>query len=98
MVYTPRPFRSVCVKVQEEGLPPMPPFDFAVQPGTTDSSLNLTPCGACPVRNMSVCAALHEDELGRLADIVTTIRLDAHDTLFSEGDPAANMYNVTSGT
>lgn len=76
----------------------MPPFDFAVQTNSTDGSLDLTPCGACPVRNMSVCAALHEDELGRLADIVTTIRMDAHDTLFSEGDPATNMYNVTSGT
>jgi CRP/FNR family transcriptional regulator len=61
-------------------------------------ALDLHPCGACPVRSLTVCAALEEEELSRLADIVQTQRIDAHQTIFSEGDQAANMFNVTAGT
>ncbi len=74
----------------------MPPFDLAkpVKPGAVE----LHPCGACPVRNLTVCSALEEEELSRLADIVQTQRVDGHHTIFSEGDPALSMFNVTAGT
>jgi len=74
----------------------MPPFDLA-RPGKS-ATMEIHPCGACPVRSLTVCAALEEEELSRLADIVQTQRIDASQTIFSEGDPAGNMFNVTAGT
>ncbi|HYE52883.1 MAG TPA: cyclic nucleotide-binding domain-containing protein [Azospirillaceae bacterium] len=56
------------------------------------------PCGACTIRPLTVCAALEAEELRRLADILQTQRFEAGQTLFSEGDPADILYNVTSGT
>jgi len=76
----------------------MPPFDLSVPTNSASVAIDLTPCGACPVRSMSVCAALHEDELNRLNEIVSTVRLETHETLFNEGDTASSMFNVTSGT
>ncbi len=73
----------------------MPPFDLA-RPGKA-GTVDIHPCGACPVRSLTVCAALEEEELSRLADIVQTHRIDANQTIFGEGDPAANMFNVTAG-
>ena len=74
----------------------MPPFDLA-RPGSL-SALEVHPCGACPVRSLTVCAALEEEELNRLAEIVQTQRVDSNHTIFAEGDTAVNMYNVTAGT
>lgn len=74
----------------------MPPFEMA-RP-TKPGALDVNPCGACPVRSLTVCAALEEEELSRLADIVQTVRLDPHQTIFSEADPAQYMFNVTAGT
>lgn len=76
----------------------MPPFDFTVPAQSGSTALDISPCGACPVRSMSVCAALHEEELNRLNEIVGTVRMESHETLFSEGDTATSMFNVTSGT
>ena len=73
----------------------MPPFDLA-RPAR--AAADVTPCGACAVRPLTVCAALDEDEIQRLAEIVQSQRVPAHHTLFSEGDTAQNMYNVTSGS
>lgn len=75
----------------------MPPFDMV---RTRDKSVagEVSPCGACPVRTLTVCAALEPEELRRLADIVQTMRLDAGQTLFAEGEPADTLFNVTAGT
>ncbi len=75
----------------------MPPFDMgrAREKGATSE---MNPCGACPVRSLTVCAALDPEELRRLADILQTVRVDASQTLFSEGDAADTLYNVTAGT
>lgn len=56
------------------------------------------PCGACPVRSLSICAALEGNELDRLADIVIAKNHAPHHTIFSEGDEAADLFNVTGGT
>jgi CRP/FNR family transcriptional regulator len=74
----------------------MPPFDLARSGRSVTADVH--PCGACPVRGLTVCAALEEDELARLADITHTHRVDAAQTIFSEGDPASNLFNVTAGT
>jgi len=74
----------------------MPPFDLA-RPGKS-GAVDIHPCGACPVRALTVCAALEEEELSRLADIVHTHRVEGNQTIFSEGDAASNMFNVTAGS
>ncbi|WP_114395796.1 Crp/Fnr family transcriptional regulator [Oleisolibacter albus] len=58
----------------------------------------MNPCGACPVRSLTVCAALEAEELRRLAEILQTVRYEAGHTLFAEGDKADTLYNVTAGT
>ncbi|HYC01713.1 MAG TPA: cyclic nucleotide-binding domain-containing protein [Azospirillaceae bacterium] len=75
----------------------MPSFDLgrAREPA---AQTEMNPCGACPVRSLTVCAALEAEELRRLAEILQNVRFDASHTLFSEGDTADILYNVTSGT
>ena len=64
----------------------------------TGAVVEVYPCGACSVRSLTVCGALDDEEISRLADIVQTQRIEAHQTIFSEGDPATSVFNVTSGT
>ncbi len=75
----------------------MPPFDMGrVRDVSAPAEMN--PCGACPVRSLTVCAALEAEELRRLAEILQTVRYEAGHTLFAEGDKADTLYNVTAGT
>lgn len=59
---------------------------------------DISPCNACPVRSLSVCAALEPEELQRLAAILVTVKVEAGQTLFSEGNTADTLFNVTCGT
>ena len=72
----------------------MAPISISPKPPSIDAG---NPCRACPVRELTVCGALEESELSRMADIVRSRHLDPHMTLFSEGDDANSVYNVTSG-
>ncbi len=73
----------------------MPPFDIGkLLPGNTE----VAPCGACPVRSLAVCSALHTDDISQLADIMVAQRYDAQHTFINEGDFADQAYNITSGT
>ena len=74
----------------------MAPISIAPKPAATENDVN--PCSACPVRELTVCGALENTELSRMADIVRTKHLAQHMTLFSEGDAADCVYNVTAGT
>jgi CRP/FNR family transcriptional regulator len=75
----------------------MPPVDLS-RPRDNAAATDMNPCGACPVRSLTVCAALDPEELRRLAEILQTIRVEANHTIFSEGEAADALYNVTSGT
>ncbi len=57
-----------------------------------------SPCSACSVRHLTVCAALDESELAEVSAISKTIELAAGGPLFDEGEKASNLYNVTAGT
>ena len=74
----------------------MPPFDMA-RP-TQSVALEVHPCGACPVRPLTVCGALDEEEICRLAEIAQTQRVEPTHTVFAEGDPTSSLFNVTAGT
>jgi CRP/FNR family transcriptional regulator len=58
---------------------------------------NASVCDDCVVRSISVCSALNHGEQRRLTAILTTLACPADETLFSEGQPADAVYNVTSG-
>ncbi|MBI1206798.1 MAG: cyclic nucleotide-binding domain-containing protein [Azospirillum sp.] len=75
----------------------MPPFDMW-RTREKGALTEINPCGACPVRSLTVCAALEPEELKRLADIILTQRFESGHALFSEGDPADSLFNVTVGT
>ncbi len=58
----------------------------------------VSPCGACKVRQLSICSELSYDELQFLAAIVSTLALDANQPLFDEQQPAQQVYIITAGT
>ena len=57
-----------------------------------------TRCARCAARPFSVCAAVPDADLARLEAIAETVRLDRGQALFREDDPAACVYNLTSGS
>lgn len=76
--------RPLASKTAPETAPPKQVIDF-------------DPCMSCNVREMSVCADLSPDELETLSGIVTDQRVDAGRAIFSEGDDAGSLFNVTGG-
>ena len=61
--------------------------------GGADSS----PCQVCAVRSVAICAALQPADLGRLAEIAQSLKVEAGQVVFSEGEPGDALYTVTSG-
>jgi len=58
----------------------------------------IDPCAACTVRVLSVCSAIGDEHLDRLAAAVTNHRAAARKTIVSEGAPADCLFNITAGT
>lgn len=56
------------------------------------------PCASCGARADSVCAAIHKDDLARLARIAVASSVAVGQTFIHEGDPAADFFNITGGT
>lgn len=67
----------------------------AARPGPARSS---SPCEACSVRHLTVCAALADEELRHLSDIVSHVELAPGQCLFQESEEARHVYSVTAGT
>ena len=80
--------RSNILKMSEPGIL----SEAVAQPHVIGS-----PCRACPVRHLSICAALSANELKDLESIMGTTELAAKMSLFHEGDPAEFAYSVTTG-
>lgn len=72
----------------------IPPLSEAASKPRRASS----PCSACRVRHLTVCAPLDDSELHEIAAITHGVELGPGDPLFDEGEPATNVYNVTAGT
>ncbi|NNG04341.1 MAG: helix-turn-helix domain-containing protein [Inquilinus sp.] len=71
---------------------------ISIAPSARNGDVENNPCSACPVRDLTVCGALEETELSKMSEIVRTRRVGAHRTIFSEGEDADSVFNVTSGT
>jgi CRP/FNR family transcriptional regulator len=55
-------------------------------------------CAKCGARRDSVCAAIDEADLARLAKAAVQISVAAGQTFVQEGDPAEHFFNITGGT
>ncbi len=62
------------------------------RPGGSES-----PCSACSVRNLTVCAPLNPLELSEFSSITTKGQVEAGQPIFDEGEPAEHVFNVTEG-
>ena len=56
------------------------------------------PCASCGARNSSICAAMEDRDLARLAALAVPIPIPVGRTFITEGDPAEHFFNVTAGT
>lgn len=56
------------------------------------------PCQRCEVRDKAICSALDESQLRELNEIATSVRLEAGDTVFAEGDDSTYLFNVVTGS
>lgn len=72
-------------------------LDDAV-PQAGGQSLASSPCGACTVRHLTLCAPLEQRELSEISKIVASVELDPGEALFDEGEEAPYVYSVTAGT
>lgn len=56
------------------------------------------PCAHCDARHASVCNAIPDAQMARLASTATVLEAAPGTTFIDEGEPAANFFNVTRGT
>ena len=58
----------------------------------------LEPCASCEARSASVCNAIPEPNIARLAALAQVIELPAGQSFIEEGEPADCFFNITAGT
>ena len=56
------------------------------------------PCATCGARLVSVCNAIADADLARLASIAVVTEVSAGQCFIDEGEPAAAFFNVTAGS
>lgn len=76
---------------------------FEIKPGLLKPAMprpggKPSPCAACAVRGLTVCAPLNPDALADVEQQSSQIVLSTGATLFEEGAPAEAVFNVTAGT
>ena len=69
-----------------------------VQSLSSGKELLPEPCAACAARVLSVCDAIDDCDLDRLAAITSVQDIARHQIFVTEGDPADHLFNVTDGT
>lgn len=67
-------------------------------PGRWPAASPLTACAACDARPFSVCSAIHECDLGRLAAVAEIVEIAPGQTFVDEGEAARHFFNITRGT
>jgi CRP/FNR family transcriptional regulator len=56
------------------------------------------PCATCAARPFSVCSAVEDKDLARLAALAHTLIVPVGRGFIAEGDPAEHFFNITAGT
>lgn len=54
-------------------------------------------CAACEVRGLAICAALDNEDIVRLEQVMTVRQLDANEALIEQGAPRLRVYSLTAG-
>lgn len=54
-------------------------------------------CETCVARTRSICAAMHQEDLGRLAVIRAAQTVEPGTTFIEEGEPATHFFNIIDG-
>jgi CRP/FNR family transcriptional regulator len=70
----------------------------AARPRIHESRAALAQCEYCDARPASVCNALPDQDLGRLAAATVVMEIPAGTTFIAEGEPATAFFNITRGT
>jgi len=55
-------------------------------------------CEACTARAVSICAAMHDADLGRLSSARMSQKIEAGETFLNEGDAATHFLNIIDGS
>ncbi|HRD27068.1 MAG TPA: helix-turn-helix domain-containing protein [Caulobacter sp.] len=71
--------------------------------GTVESPVcasdgRIDPCSLCSARKLSVCGVLADEGLRRLSGISDHQDFTPGEILVREGDPATNLFNITTGS
>ncbi len=66
-------------------------------PGALDPQGGADPCATCEARHLSVCNAIADDDLARLASIAEVTEAPAGRCFIDEGEPATHFFNITAG-
>jgi CRP/FNR family transcriptional regulator, anaerobic regulatory protein len=69
-----------------------------VGPHVLDPQGAVNPCTICEARSLSVCNAIPDADLSRLAAIAVVIEAQAGQCFIDEGEPASAFFNITLGT
>src|SRR5215472_14944779 len=67
-------------------------------PHVLDPHGGVDPCTTCEARPFSVCNAIADVDLARLASIAVVSDVAAGHCFIREGEPANSFFNVTAGT
>jgi CRP/FNR family transcriptional regulator, anaerobic regulatory protein len=54
-------------------------------------------CSACAVRSLSICGALDQKDLAEFERISRHVQLAPNEALFTAGEPARSVHNLTAG-
>ena len=68
------------------------------RPPIPGSPLSLEPCLSCDARAESVCNAIADADLARLAAFAVVTEVPPGQTFIEEGEPADSFFNITAGT
>jgi CRP/FNR family transcriptional regulator len=56
------------------------------------------PCAHCDVRHQSVCSAIEDSDLARLAAVAVSRDIERGRVFIEEGEPATDFFNITTGS
>jgi CRP/FNR family transcriptional regulator len=65
---------------------------------STDPQAGVDPCARCDARQASVCNAIPDSDMARLASAAVVHEAAPGTTFIDEGEPASSFFNVTRGT
>jgi CRP/FNR family transcriptional regulator, anaerobic regulatory protein len=67
-------------------------------PVVLDPQGGIDPCATCEARQLSVCNAIADADLARLASLAVVSEAPAGRSFIDEGEPADSFFNITAGS